>query len=142
MTNIGVAPYDPTTNVGKVRVTTGDVNYGAITDGEAEYEMFADTDIEAFLITAEDNILRAAGFGFMALAGRASLDSKTIKDYDLSIDLKNLAESLRKQAAEFFKQADEKDKRDGVDDVFELARTGRPYTVDELAEPENWWWIV
>lgn len=142
MTNTGVAPYDPTTLVGKVRVTTGDVNYGVITAGEAEYEMFSDVDIEAFLITSEDNVLRAAGFGFMALAGRASLESKTIKDYDLSIDLKSLADSLRKQAAEFFKQADDKDKRDGVSDVFELTRTGRDYTVEELAEPENWWWIV
>lgn len=142
MTNIGVAPYDPTTLVGKVRVITGDVNYGAITAGEAEYEMFSDEDIEAFLVTAEDNVLRAAGFGFMSLAGRASLDSKTIKDYDLSIDLKSLADSLRKQAAEFFKQADDKDARDGVTDVFELTRTGRAYTNDELAERENWWWIL
>jgi hypothetical protein len=140
MTNIGVAPYDPATLVGKVRVTTGDVIYGAITAGEAQYEMFSDADIEAFLVTAEDSVLRAAGFGFMSLAGRASLDSKTIKDYDLSIDLKSLADSLRKQAAEFFKQADDKDTRDGVNDVFELTRTGREFTTEELAESENWWW--
>lgn len=142
MTNTGVAPYDPATLVGKVRVTTGDVNYGTPAGGIAQYEMFSDADINAFLVTAEDNVLRAAGFGFMALAGRASLDSKTIKDYDLSIDLKSLADSLRKQAVEFFKQADDKDARDGVADVFELTRTGREYTVDELAERENWWWIL
>ena len=142
MTNTGVAPYDPTTLVGKVRVVTGDVIYGTPAGGVAEYEMFSDSDINAFLVTAEDNVLRAAGFGFMSLAARASLNSKTIKDYDLSIDLKALADSLRKQAQEFFKQADDKDKRDGVSDVFELTRTGRDYTVEELAEPENWWWVL
>lgn len=140
MTNIGVAPYDPTTLVGKVRVTTGDVIYGAITAGEAEYEMFSDEDIEAFLVASEDNILRAAGFGFMSLAARASLNSKTVKDYDLSIDLKSLADSLRKQANEFFNQADAADARLGVADVFELTRTGRGYYWPELAERENWWW--
>lgn len=141
MTNTGVAPYDPNTLVGKVRVTTGDVVYGTPAGGMAEYEMFSDADITAFLVTAEDSVLRAAGFGFMSLAARASLNSKTIKDYDLSIDLKALADSLRKQAQEFFKQADEKDKRDGSSDVFQLTRTGREYTVEELAEPENWWWV-
>lgn len=142
MTNTGVAPYDPTTLVGKVRVTTGDVIYGTPSGGFAEYEMFSDEDIEAFLVTSDDNVLRAAGFGFMSLAARASLQSKTIKDYDLSVDLKSLADSLRKQANEFFNQADAADARLGVADVFELTRTGRPYTVEELAEPENWWWIV
>jgi hypothetical protein len=140
MTNIGVAPYNPATLVGKVRVTTGDVIYGTITAGQAEYQMFSDADIEAFLVTAEDNILRAAGFGFMALAARASLESKTIKDYDLSIDLKSLADSLRKQANEFFNQADDADVRLGNMDVFELTRTGRDFTWPELAERENWWW--
>jgi hypothetical protein len=140
MTNIGVAPYNPATPVGRVRVTTGDVIYGTITSGQAEYQMFSDADIEAFLVTSDDDILRAAGFGFMALAARASLDSKTIKDYDLSVDLKSLADSLRKQAAEFFKQADEADARLGNLDIFELTRTGRDFTVEELAERENWWW--
>jgi hypothetical protein len=140
MTNIGVAPYNPATLVGKVRVTTGDVIYGTITSGQAEYQMFSDADIQAFLLTAEDNVLRAAGFGFMSLAARASLESKTIKDYDLSIDLKSLADSLRKQANEFFNQADNADARLGNLDVFELTRTGRDLTWPELAERENWWW--
>lgn len=142
MTNSGVAPYDPDTLVGKVRIVTGDVNHGAITGGMADYEMFSDTDIEGFLDIAEENVLRAGGFGFLALSGRASLQAKTVKDYDLSVDLKALAAELRKQAESLFKQADEKDKRDGVEDVFELTRTGRPYTPDELAEEENWWWIL
>jgi hypothetical protein len=142
MTNIGVAPYDPSTPVGKVRVLTGDVNYGTITAGEAEYELFSDTEIDAFLVAGEDNVLRAAGFGYLALAGRASVDAKSVKDYDLSVDLKSRADKLQAQAKFFFTQADEKDARDGVQDVFELARTGRDFTTAELAEPENWlWWL-
>lgn len=142
MTNTGVAPYDPSTPVGKVRVVTGDVNYGAITGGVAQYELFADTEIESFLVAGEDNILRAAGFAYLALAGRAAVDAKSVKDYDLSIDLKSRADKLREQALAFFNQADEKDKRDGVQDVFELAATGRALTVEELAEPENWLWYL
>lgn len=140
MSNSGVAPYDPSTLVGKVRVITGDVNYGAITAGMAEYEMFSDDEIEAFLVESEDNVLRAAGYGYLALSGRASLQAKTVKDYDLSVDLKAVAAELRKQADDLFKRADEKDVRDGVSDVFEWAATGRPYTAAELAEPENWLW--
>lgn len=142
MTNIGVAPYDLSTLVGKVRVITGDVNYGTIVAGEAEYELFSDEEIGAFLVAAEDNVLRAAGFGYLALAGRASVDAKSVKDYDLSIDLKSRADKLQAQANSYFDQADSKDKRDGVQDVFELARTGRDLTAAELAEPENWvWWM-
>lgn len=142
MSNSGVAPYDPSTPIGKVRVITGDVEYGAIVGGVAEYEMFSDAEIEAFIVEAEDNILRAAGYGYLALAGRASLKAKTIKDYDLSVDLKAVAAELRKQADDLFKRADEKDKRDGVSDVFELAQTGRPYTAAELAEREYWLWYL
>ena len=118
MTNIGVAPYDPETLVGKVRVITGDVNYGAITAGEAEYELFSDTEIEAFLVAGEDNVLRASAFAYLALAGRAAVDAKSVKDYDLSVDLKSRADKLQAQANSYFDQADAKDKRDGVQDVF------------------------
>jgi hypothetical protein len=140
MSNSGVAPYDPSTLVGKVRVVTGDVNYGTPVGGFAEYEMFSDDEIEAFLVESEDSVLRAAAYGYLALSGRASLQAKTVKDYDLSVDLKAVAAELRKQADDLFKRADEKDGRDGVSDVFEWAATGRPYTVSELAEPENWLW--
>lgn len=140
MTNSGVAPYDPATNVGKVRVLTGDVNYGPITAGMADYELFSDSEIQAFLVAGEDNVLRAAGFGYLALAGRAAVDAKSVKDYDLSVDLRSRADKLQAQANEYFAQADEKDKRDGVSDVFELTNTGRRLTFDELADPENWLW--
>lgn len=140
MTNSGVAPYDPSTDVGKVRVLTGDVTYGAITGGMADYELFSDAEIEAFLVAGEDNVLRASGFAYMALAGLAAVDAKSVKDYDLSVDLRSRADKLLAQANGFFDQADAKDVRDGVQDVFELANTGRSLTFDELAEPENWLW--
>jgi hypothetical protein len=142
MTNSGVAPYDPATLVGKVRVITGDVNYGAIVAGFADYELFSDDEIESFLLIGEDNVLRASGFAYLALAGRAAVDAKSVKDYDLSVDLRSRADKLQAQANEFFNQADAKDVRDGVQDVFELANTGRSLTVDELAEPTNWLWIL
>jgi hypothetical protein len=140
MANSGVAPYDPSTLVGKVRILTGDVTYGAIVGGLADYVLFSDEEIEAFLVAGEDNTLRAAGFAYMALAGVAAIDAKSVKDYDLSIDLRSRADKLREQAIAYFKQADEKDVRDGVSDVFELTRTGRDYTYAELAERENWLW--
>jgi len=145
MANVGIAPYDPTTLVGKVRVLIGDVDSTFTNppkNGFGNYELFSDEEIESFILSAEESTLRAAGFAYLALAGRASLDAKSIKDYDLSIDLKSRSAELRKQAMEFFAQADEKDKRDGVSDVFELAQTGRPYTLAELAEPEYWLWYL
>jgi hypothetical protein len=142
MTNTGVAPYDPATLVGKVRVMTGDVNYGTPAAGVAQYELFSDAEINSFLLAGEDNVLRASGFAYLALAGRAAVDAKSVKDYDLSIDLRSRADKLQAQAKSYFDQADEKDKRDGVQDVFELARTGRELTIDELAEPYNWLWVL
>lgn len=135
MTNSGVAPYDPATNVGKVRIITGDVVYGPISGGVAQYEMFSDVEIQAFLVESSDDVLRAAGYGYLALSGRASLQAKTVKDYDLSIDLKAVAAELRKQADDLFKRADEKDARD---DGFEIVNTGRNYTFAELAERPFW----
>ena len=140
MANSGVAPYDPATLVGKVRVLTGDVTYGTPSGGFADYELFSDDEIEAFLVAGEDNVLRASGFAYLALAGRAAVDAKSVKDYDLSVDLRSRADKLQAQANEYFTQADEKDKRDGVSDVFELANTGRSLTLDELADPDNWLW--
>lgn len=137
MTNLGVAPYDPTTLVGQVRVVTGDVTYGVITAGMAEYELFSDNDITAFLIVAEGNILRAAGFGYSALAARAAVDAKMVKDFDLTVDLRARSTALQATADAFFAQADEKDVRDGVSDVFEITTSGREYSVDELGEFTN-----
>jgi hypothetical protein len=140
MANIGIAPYDPSTPVGKVRILTGDVNYVDAGGGNGTYDLFSDAEIEGFLIAGEDSTLRAAGFAYMALAGVAAVDAKSVKDYDLSIDLRSRADKLREQAIAYFNQADEKDVRDGVSDVFELTRTGRDYTYEELAERENWLW--
>lgn len=141
MTNTGVAPYDPETLVGQVRVLTGDVTYGTPSGGFAEYELFSDAEIEAFLVVGEDNILRASGYAYSALAARASVDAKLIKDFDLSVDLRARSAQLQATADGFFKQADDKDVRDGVLDVFELANTGRPFTDAELSETQNavWW---
>lgn len=142
MTNTGVAPYDPNTLVGQVRVLTGDVTYGTPSGGYAEYELFSDAEITAYLSIAEDNILRASGYAYSALAARASVDAKSVKDFDLSVDLRNRSDKLQATADAFFNQADEKDVRDGVLDVFEIGASGRDFTYSERADIANWVWNV
>jgi len=142
MANTGIAPYDPSTPVGQMRIITGDVNYVDAGGGNGTYNLFSDVELEGFLALANNELLRSAGFAYMALAGVAAVDAKSVKDYDLSVDLRSRADKLREQAIAYFKQADERDVRDGVFDVFELTRTGRDYTDAELAERENWLWYL
>jgi hypothetical protein len=130
MTNRGVAPYDPNTGVGVLRVTIGDTMF--VNLGYGDYELFSDEELEQFIDIGNDNNLRAAGFAYMSLAGKAALEAKMVKDYDLQVDLKSRSIQLRETAAEFFRQADAEEIRAGLGDPLTITPTG-------FYEPQQGW---
>jgi len=122
MSNRGIYPPDAATDVGKVRYLVGDVVATDVSAGEGSYASYSDLDIEQFLVAAVDNTQRAAGYALMQAATAASLASRTIKDYDLQVDLTKRAADLRATAQMYFDRADAAD--DLSDDSFVITSTG------------------
>lgn len=123
--NDGVVPVDPTTDVGKFRVLVGDTTaekYAPDEPGRGNYAMFSDVEIEGFVALAEGSISRAIGNAYLTLAGRAALESKSVKDFDLTIDVTKRPDSLRQIAYEWFARADKEDAAET--DAFYIAPTG------------------
>jgi len=115
--NKGVAPADMNTDVGKLRAILGDLEYVELTPPEAgfgDYRLFGDAELTAFLETG-GSIEIAAYFAYMNLAASAAMESKTVKDFDLSIDLTKRATDLRLIAADWRNRGDAL-----AADIFEL----------------------
>ena len=138
--NPGVYPLDPNTDVGKLRVIIGDTNstpYSPPQAGIQNYAMFSDVEMEV-LIASNDSLLRAASSAYFSLAAQAALNAKSVKDYDLSVDLTKRSSELRAIAEGFKDQADAEDA--DSDDAFLIVPTGtewrRPWP------PEAAPWVV
>lgn len=116
--NPGAYPLDPTSDVGKFRMLISDVTsepYEPAVEGIQNYEILSDAEIETYLEAGGGSLLRAVGFYYMALAGEASSQSMTIKDYDLSVSFATRAGDLRNMALLWFQRADDEDAADGED---------------------------
>lgn len=115
--NKGVAPPDVTTPVGQMRALLGDLTYAELDPPEVgfgNYVKFSDDEIEAFL-AASDSQEGALFLAYMQLAGEAALESKSVKDLDLQVDLTKRATDLRLIAFGW------RDRADALGaDVFEL----------------------
>ena len=125
--NLGVAPVDPTTDVGRVRLLLGDSDGKPLdppVEGKASYNLLSDAEIEAYLAAGSGSALRGIGFYYMALAGEAAKESKSVKDFDLSVDLKSRAGDLRNMALMWFDRADEED-AGAFEDEFVVVPTGK-----------------
>jgi hypothetical protein len=134
MSNPGVYPLVPTSDVGKVRLIIGDtisVPFDPVVSGQQDYTLFGDDEITAFLSYSESP-MRAAGYAYLSLAGAAAQQAESIKDYDLAVDSRQKAENLRAQAAFYFEQADKIEA--AGESGFQIVSTGRRLTRAELAE--------
>lgn len=123
------APYDPSTDLGRVRLLLNDVAF----DGH----VFSDEEIEAFLELEGGSVKRAAAQAIDTNADNEALASKVLRTQDLSTDGAKLAEALHKRAAELRRQADEEDNDAGFYfGVVDILTTddGRP----ELAGFPSW----
>lgn len=127
MANKGIAPPDMDTNVGQLRVVLGDLDYSPLDPPETgfgNYVKWSDAELTGFLAMTgageDQSILRAAGYAFLQLAASAALESKSVRDHDLQIDLTKRAADLRAIAQMYFTQADDLDDSNGSGDIFDI----------------------
>jgi len=132
--NQGVAPPNYTTDVGRFRLIAADavwVELNPPVSGQGDYTLWSDADIQAFL-DVEDGVYRAVGLAYATLAAEAAQNAQLIADFDLRIDARQKADSLRAQSLWFYARADELD-AEGAEG-FQIVSTGRRRTRAELAE--------
>lgn len=126
MVNVGIAPPDPTTDVGRFRMLSGDIAWTPLDPpqpGYGEYEKFSDAEIEAYLAQGGDSVPRAIGYSYLYLAGQAAIASQSVRDYDLQVDTTKRAADLRAIAQVWFDTADNDDVI-AAEEGFELVPTG------------------
>lgn len=132
--NPGVYPLDPTSAVGRFRLASGDtqsVPYEPVVPGIQNYTFLSDAEVEQFLAQGQDATDNAIGYWYLSLAGAAAMQSKSVKDYDLQIDLTKRAGDLRAQAQFYFDRATQV--AAGAE-FFDIVDTGACYDRHELAE--------
>lgn len=123
--NPGDWPVDLTSEVGRFRALTGDLNaveYSPAEPGFRSFEMFSDAEIEAY-IAQGGSVTRGIGYAYLYLSAQAAKESVSIGDYDLKIDKTKRAADLRAIAEFWFSRADEDDIAT-AEDAFEIVPTG------------------
>ena len=129
MPNPGAYPLNPNTPTGQFRLLTGDTQSVPLdppVSGQQDYEKFSDAEIEGYLAAGGDSIPRAIGFAYLYLASRAAMESKSIRDFDLQVDLTKRAADLRAIAQMWFDRADGDDEA-SAEEAFEVVPTGRSH---------------
>ncbi|MTI82588.1 MAG: hypothetical protein FH756_01555 [Firmicutes bacterium] len=109
---IPIFTTDPTTDVGKIRVITGD-----------KYEEAAfhdDEEIQVFLDLYDDDLKLAAAAVLDSMASNEAVIQKQIKLLDLSTNGPAVAKALREHAAELRRQVDEEPAFDVAEQVFDM----------------------
>lgn len=139
----GVAPLDPTTDIGKTRTLIGDTVYVELTPPEAgygAYTNFGDDQIQSFIDLGLNNLAYAVGYAYMSLAAQFAADGIKFTTDDESVDLSLRADAMRKLAAEWFSRGDAINAA-GVNDFFEIVYPvwERDLRVPELAAPWYPW---
>lgn len=127
MVNKGIAPLDPDTKVGRLRALLRDTQYTELTPAEpgyGDYGLYSDLALEAYLIEAGDNPLRAAGRAVTALAIEYSAKGKSVKTDDLAVDLRSRGKDLLAVARSFLEDANAEDAAE-ASDYFNIVGTGR-----------------
>jgi RNase adaptor protein for sRNA GlmZ degradation len=122
--------YDPTTDLGYVRLLINDM-----TDVVAD-QLFTDVEINAVL-ARDSHPKRAAGTLLMAMASNEAMLSKVIRTQDLQTDGAKLAAELRTQANELRNQATEDENNLGEPLVIIDFDPFAGYRYGELAEDIN-----
>ena len=106
--NRGVAPLDPSSDVGKFRLLIGATSYEELDPpevGYGDYGMFSDDEIQVFLDQGE-TLEDSAYLAYMQLAAAAAIESKSVKDFDLQVDLTKRSGDLRAIALMWRERAD------------------------------------
>lgn len=140
MPNPGVAPLDPTTDVGRLRSLLADTQYVALVPpvaGQGDYAVFSDADLISYLSLGSSDPLRSAAIATRRLALEYSAKGKSIRTDDLAVDLRSRGRDLLEVAKSFDDAADDAATGE-ADDYFNIVPTGRP--LDFFTHPEAAQW--
>ena len=111
-------PYDPSTDAGRVRLLITD------TSDDPAVQLFADDEIDTFLLLEGSNVFRAAALALETVAVNEALVLKVIRTLDVQTDGAKVADSLMKRAAGLRTRA--------LDDVEDAADD---FAIAEFADP-------
>jgi hypothetical protein len=105
MSNLGVAPVDLGSNIGRVRVLLGDTDPTNIVNNIGEYLFFSDAEIESILTMYSDSPQLAAARCLETIAGSQALLLKSWSSDDLTVNGDRIAKELRETAKQLRAEA-------------------------------------
>jgi len=105
MANLGIAPPDASSDVGKIRVLLGDTDPQNIVSGVGEYIYFSDDELLVFLEMYGGNVKLATARCMETIAGSQVLLLKSWSSDDLSVNGDRITDSLRRVAAQLRAEA-------------------------------------
>lgn len=105
MANLGVAPVDLGSNIGRVRVLLGDTDPTNVANNVGEYLFFSDTELESILGMYSDNPQLAAARCLDTIAGSQALLLKSWSSDDLTVNGDRIAKELRELAKQLRAEA-------------------------------------
>lgn len=121
-TERGVAPADPTTDVGRMRTILGDVDYEEYEppqEGFGLYQLFSDAQLQVFLDVAGGSVARAIALAYAQIGGSWASTGATIRTDDLTFSAKDSVGNWMTLAAYWRNIADAEDSA-AVNDYFDL----------------------
>lgn len=105
MANLGVAPVDLGSNIGRVRVLLGDTDPTNVANNVGEYLFFSDAEIESILGMYSDSPQLAAARCLDTIAGSQALLLKSWSSDDLTVNGDRIAKELRELAKQLRAEA-------------------------------------
>ena len=140
--NVGVAPPDRATDVGKMRFALGDSDFVPLDPpqpGKGSYTLFSDDELIVMIELSGGNIARAIAMAYRKIgASWASIDA-SIKTDDMSYSAKESVGNWLNLAAYWDKVADDQDSR-AVDSLFDLVDLGATRRGCTKPEAAPWPW--
>ena len=134
MANLGVAPVDLGSNIGRVRVLLGDTDPTNIVSNVGEYLFFSDEELEAILGMYSDSPQLAAARCLDTIAGSQALLLKSWSSDDLTVNGDRIAKELRELAKQLRAEATAAESSE----AFEIVPFPRKEVTAEYSEPV-WW---
>lgn len=118
----GVAPADPSTDIGLFRFSAGDSEYEEYDPPEpgfALYQLWSDADIIGLLAAAGGSVPRAVSLAYAQIGASFATSGATIKTDDLSVSAKDSVGNWL-ALSKFWKDVADEEAARAVDDYFEM----------------------
>lgn len=122
--NPGGYPYDPDTDIGAARVAVGDTTsspYDPVESGQQNYQYVSDAELQQWIDASDGDLNGVRGYFWLMRWGNATGSKTTYKTDDLG-----LTEDDSASAAQFRELSDYYFGLSGLNEGFEIVRTGRP----------------